>query len=358
MNRIMKIITAITGFMNTYCAAIPVIFAAMLFIHPVSIYIPEWRFDLLEPYSPLFFLLICIVWRYCTPYRRSVRRGTGLSTLYYIVPVELMVLLVFAQHNSLFAGILLILACSLSVGFRFLVHRDETKTKATKEEKKENRMICRRFFVIVLSVTMLIPASGVLFFFGFSPPVYTASEDGGHAIYEGLEDLPARERPTLPDELVVFIDSSGDEYTPEQKLDLLQKLADYETFCLGCGSVQVVSKRLEEGTMGTYRPGQTYITVDQKHLNSSPTASLVRTMLHEVYHSYQFYVIMKTDWKSELAKSEYFDKAYDWAKNLMNYKNGYNDYDAYSEQPLEADAAQFARAEWIKLREGAGLKPS
>lgn len=69
----------------------------------------------------------------------------------------------------------------------------------------------------------------------------------------------------------------------------------------------------------------------------------LRVVCHEVFHAYEYYVVDNIDFDSDMVQNNYYFKnARKWRDNIKNYVPGIVDYEMYSDQPLEADARQYA----------------
>lgn len=350
-----KILNVILDLVYIYCRAIPLLYALVLFFHPIHIYIPEWRAELSPTFSPYVFLLIWALWRFCTPFHKCLvkKRRSLISFLFYNIPVQILLLLEFAQYQAGWAVAVLILAAALPIAFRIWIKHDEKTSGADKAEKRENLMISRRFTIIAVSLCLLVPTTLCVFIYGSGSPVYYYTDVGtGISLYETDTEGTNRPIPVLSDNLKKQLkEDEWNKLSFKDKVIVMQELANYESEYLGIPPLTVKTTRIDEYTYGSYRPGNNYLTIDIKHLTDDEVESVAKTILHEVFHEFEFYIVVQTDWSAPLTKTYYFDKAALWKANLASYTSGKHDYKSYHDQPLEASSNAYAAIEWARLRD-------
>lgn len=112
---------------------IPLLMIFYTFMGPFAFCIPEIGLYLDSTISRFLIVMAIVVWLCCSPFRKSCCNGTWTELLFNLVPVELVLMIVFAQwHFALFVIITLVLmTCEivLFIGLR----KDEYKHKITKK---------------------------------------------------------------------------------------------------------------------------------------------------------------------------------------------------------------------------------
>lgn len=129
---------------------------------------------------------------------------------------------------------------------------------------------------------------------------------------------------------------------PQERLDTLQNIENTAAEISHRGACPVVVEQMEPGHFGYFSPNTGTITVNSLYLESNDPADhkeCLDTILHEGRHAYQDYNLNIR----EVHTADY--EVRDWKDNLEGY--GYQDvqtcgFEAYANQPVEADARDFA----------------
>ena len=153
--------------------------------------------------------------------------------------------------------------------------------------------------------------------------------------------------PSYRNEIIALLqDDIWENMTNDDKLDTLQKIANMEQYYLGIPyEIQICADHMQENTLGCYAHAKHQIMINIDSLNSDSSWELLDTICHECYHSYQHCLVdlassVDNDYKNLLA----FRRAHHYAEEWLNYKDGSDNYEEYSEQYLESDAREYA--EW------------
>lgn len=330
---------------------IPLIATAFLFFNTFSIYIGELNISLSQVYTPFVYVILCLLWIRFLPYQKSCSKTSVFYLLSNLIPLEILLMFVFAQYHAVLAAAIATAPIIISIIFRFILHNDEKKHETSQKEHSENLKIGNRFFVLICSLLFIIPSIMSLFVYKLSGPVLQVQDEPTVI----SADEKSQEVSLSDDVLKQLKQEQWKNCTLNEKISLLQKVCDYESAKLGIPTVVLKATKLDDFVLGQYDPGKTFICIDTAHLQNDELYKVMQTVLHELYHSCQFYIVLKTDWNSDLAKTQYFKESFDevfkWKDNYKEYKVGYTDYDAYSTQPLEASAQEFARNEWSNLQQ-------
>ncbi len=330
---------------------VPIMAVCYLFWNPFSIYIGEVNPDLWYRLLPFCFLIFTMLWLNFSPYRKGCKDGWMFELLFNLFPVEVLLTLVFAQYHFVLTVILLGLVLATSILFRISINKTEREKRTNYKTHKRNMTIKRRFFVLLTTVVFFIPSTLAVFVYNLQDPYYEASMD----LLSELFAVDEVNTDTFEDagDNVGFIDCFKmpiwTSFSPDKKITVLQLLADYESIRLGMPAVPISSKRIDMFTLGEYSPTYNTICIDLEHLEDSPPEDTIRSLLHEVFHAYQHYVITNIDWESDFSNSAFFEEARNWKNNNENYINGITNYEDYASQPLEASAREFAEIEGTRL---------
>lgn len=145
------------------------------------------------------------------------------------------------------------------------------------------------------------------------------------------------------EELCRLEDTAWAELTVEERLDVLQTVANIERTYLGVPhELPVGGSIMEEGLLGQYNPVTKQIALSLDHLAEDDAADVLDTVLHECYHAYQHSVVELYGQSPERYRQlQMFAAARDYVEELQEYQDG-EDFTAYYTQRFEADARRYA----------------
>lgn len=331
-------------------AFIPIIAICYLLWHPINLYISAINLDLRYKLLVSGLLVFSMLWLSFSSYRKDCANGGVYELLFDVFPVEIFLALVFAQYHFFITVILFLLIAGLSALFRYSLYKEGAKKKRIGEKLRlRNKMIGRCFFVLLTAVLLLIPGIMAVFVYKLEAPHYEASDEITDELYAADENRQAAEATDYIGFLYLFADAEWSTLSPDKKVSALQELADYEAVRLGMPPALVFSERIDMLTLGEYNPSKNTICIDLEHLEDSNAKDTIRSLLHEVYHSFQHYVVTGIDWTCEFSGNAYFTEARGWKNNDRNYIDGRDNYEAYAGQPLEVSAREYAKAETCRL---------
>lgn len=335
---------------------IPILFACHMILFPTPIYIKELNLYLWYGLPAALFVIFTILWLSCFPYSKDCRNGGWVELLFYLLPIEVFLFLVFAQWHFLASIILAVIAFVTVCVCRFVLWKETAQNRPSKRMRKRNLMIYRRVTLFILTVFLAVPAAVAVFVYDLDSPRYTPQQE----LWDEMRSDDALEAESLDNAalpgtdthlFLCFSKTLWEEYSTEKRITLLQNLVDWESQRLGIPPIKVYTEKLGLLTLGEYDRTTNEIAIDLEHMDRDPVDEVIHTCLHETYHGYQAYVVEKTDWESELANSYYFQEARSWKDNYSNYiRGGLSGYDEYAEQPLEASANAFAEEESLLIR--------
>ena len=334
----------------------PLLLIYYSFTESVSFSIPELGIYL-EPYMARFLIVtIVVLWLCCSPYKKNCCNGTWIEVPYNLVPNGIVMMLNQAQwHFAVFVIISLILSL-VEVALFMGLRRDEHKHRITKKSHRMYKTIFRRCTVLVIAVICLVPCGPVLISHGLTSPTYQAEQEIWNLIFsESMEPDSAIETngDVYQDNQTLwccFEDGTWKRYSIQEKITVMQQLADFETEMLGIPSVTITADLIGAYTLGAYSDETNEILINTKHLDGSPAEECIDTVCHEVRHSMQYQIVSSIDWDNPIFQTPYFDELRSWLQNQENYKNAWlNGFEEYENQPLEVDARDYAARETEKI---------
>ena len=195
----------------------------------------------------------------------------------------------------------------------------------------------RRYLTIVTSVLFIIPSLTVVWGYGLNCTVPTSAEPFSRNIVQlasnedlsSLQYLKENEWCTLDD---------------QQKLHVLQIIADIEAARMCIEPVTVIDKHMTDNSRGSYRCADRKIYIDlRQHAEYSPDV-YVNTVLHECRHAYQCDSVASLNWNNpDVLNGIYFAQARLWRYEQNNYIRAENDPVTYYNQSIEKDARYYAQ---------------
>lgn len=134
------------------------------------------------------------------------------------------------------------------------------------------------------------------------------------------------------------------ELTVEEKLDVLQIVANIEARYLGLPTKLNVSvNNLEESVLGLYADNTYTIHFDLSHVEHSPASDVLNTCCHEAYHSYQYRLVdVYNSTEDNLKGLRLYKEASRYVNEFNNYVSGNTDFYSYYSQQCEEDAREYA----------------
>ncbi len=309
------------------------------------------------------FLSVTVAWLYWQPLKKCCCDGRWTEVLFNLIPMEMPLLLIFAQwHFVLFAGDLLLLALA-ELALLIILKKDERKYRSTKRRRRMYKDAFKRGSVLMAFLVTAVPCFLSLFVYKLRGPEYRAEDDLAKLIFsEEASDDEAAEAVDIYQEnielLSCFEEQRWENFDKNEKITIVQKLADFEADCLGVPSVPVSSCMLDVGTLGSYSSETKEIKISLPYMAESSAEECIQTICHEVFHRAQDYLVENLDWENEVLQSAYFDELRSWKENQENYKDVWTaGFDAYENQPLEASARDYAAKETDMILSYIGEQP-
>ena len=146
------------------------------------------------------------------------------------------------------------------------------------------------------------------------------------------------------DQLTFLVEKNWESLDESGRLKALQTVVDIETAYLGLPEpLTLEADKLDERTLGDYVHSDHRIRIDSGHLNSDEAEDCMRTIFHEVYHSFQYqlcqaYLSLNEDYQDLLPVRSAASYLYEF----NNYVSGRDDFESYAGQQVEQDARSYA----------------
>lgn len=326
------------------------------FMEPVAFCIPEINLFLDHGISRFLIAMTIVIWLCCSPFRKSCCNGTWTEMLFNLVPVEFTLMLCFAQWRFTIALVLMLLLIVCEIVLFYELRKDEHNHRITKKRHRMYKVIFQRCTVFALSVICFVPCFLTTFIYGLQSPSYRAEQEIWNILFEETDETVKAERDT--DDCFegnaklwrCFKEESWQGWSVAEKITIMQRLVNFETDKLGIPTVPVTADMIGAYTLGAYSDETNEIWINTEHLVRSSAAECIQTICHEVYHSYQYYLINTLDWDNPALSTAYFDDLRSWVENGQEYKSaGVYGFDAYETQPLEVTAREYAEEETAEI---------
>lgn len=334
---------------------IPLAMVFYSFIEPFTICIPEIDLYLQAWSTRLFIVMMTVVWLCCSPFRRGTCNGTITELLFNIVPVELVLMLVFAQHHFVIALLIILTVAGGEIAlFRTLI-KDGRKHKFSRKRHRRYQFAFRRCSVLCAAVLCIIPCLLSIFVYGVESPTYKAAEEVRNQLFSDTEAVVEADKPAdlyeEKTELWGYLkEKSWNRLSIPERITVAQELVDFESAVLGIPTVPVTSAMIGAATLGAYDNESKQMLINTEHLANSSVSDIINTVAHETHHAYVDYLVNTLDWDNPAMNSAYFTELRELMDSQENYKSaGKYGFDAYENQPLEVAAREYASQETLRI---------
>ena len=136
-----------------------------------------------------------------------------------------------------------------------------------------------------------------------------------------------------------------------QKVSAAQMICDIEAKHLGLPTELIIGVSvMEEGKAAYYRDDTMSVYININFIENGDPVSVLKTICHEVYHSYQYRQIDAYENADEGAKNlMIYEKARVYSDEFKNYVDCKEDVKKYSEQQCEKDCNEYARMRYVNF---------
>lgn len=146
------------------------------------------------------------------------------------------------------------------------------------------------------------------------------------------------------DTVLLLQDELWDTLSANQKLDVLQTIANIERRYLGIPSeLWVGVAELKEGTAANYNDSTHGIMINMDSLLNDSSWELLDSVCHEAYHAYEHRLCdVYESLREEDKQLRIFRQSGIYSNEFCNYENGEKDFYKYYNQKCEEDARSYA----------------
>ena len=146
------------------------------------------------------------------------------------------------------------------------------------------------------------------------------------------------------DTVLLLQEEAWEDLTTQEKLDVLQTVANIESHYLGLpNELNVGAANLGEYTLACYNDRTHTISIDLYHLENDSVYDVLNSCCHEAYHSYQHRLIEAYNAAGEQMKRlQIYKSAVKYREEFCNYSDGNYDFCSYYYQDGEMDARDYA----------------
>jgi len=152
---------------------------------------------------------------------------------------------------------------------------------------------------------------------------------------------------SIEDQLQTLSMLEADQWTrlsQSEQQAVLQTIADIETGRLGIPDVSIRIEDLRTGSRGHYAHSIRTVSINSDYIQNPDVA---KTVLHEVYHAFQFSLVEAYEAVPPEYKSlQIFESARTYRFELSNYIDAYLNYDQYVKQQCEQDCRDYSQDRW------------
>lgn len=342
--------------------ALPLVMLFLVFLEMPTVCITEIGLYLDRRSVELLYITLSVVWLCCSPLKKACCTGDIPELLYNLVPLEAVAIITFSQYHFIIAVALIILMAILHCIIIMAMRWEESKGEFSTKRHRSYTHGIQRAALLISAVVFSAPCFMAFFVYELKSPTYETEESvweilfGGETEEEAAaeEEVAAREAPDPYEEnkelLLYFDDETWENLNIQQRITVAQEFVDFQSELLGIPTSHVTAEKLGTFTLGQYNDASNEIQINIEHLAASVPEDVICTIAHEVFHSYEYYLMNNIDWSVNVFQSAYFQEIWDWKTNSEDYQQPYlNGYDAYADQPLEASARAYSIEETAKI---------
>ncbi len=325
------------------------------FIEPFAFCVPEIGLYMETWSSRVLIVMVTVVWLCCSPFRRGTCNGTITELLFNIVPVEIVLMLAFAQWHFVIALLITLTVVAGEIALFRALKKDEQKHRFSRKRHRRYQFVFRRCSVLGVTVLCAVPCLLSIFVYGFESPTYKATEELWNRLFYETEVVVETDKPDNLYENNVELwgylqEESWNRLSIQERITVIQELVDFESEVLGIPSVPVSSAMIGMATLGAYDNESNQMWINTEHLAHSSVQEVINTICHEVHHSYVDYLVSTLDWDNPAMNSAYFAELRELMDSQENYKSArIYGFDAYENQPLEVAAREYAFEETARI---------
>lgn len=330
---------------------IPLAMVFYSFIEPFAFCVPEIGLYMEALSSRMLIVAVTVVWLCCSPFRRGTCNGTITELLFNLVPVEFVLMLVFAQHHFVITLLITLTVAGGEIALLLALKKDEQKHRFSRKRHRRYQFVFRRCSVLGVAVLCAVPCLLSIFVYSFESPTYKATEELWNQLFPETESVVEENKPDdlyeKNTELWSYLqEENWNRLSIQERITVIQELVDFESGVLGIPTVPVTSAMIGTATLGAYDNELNQMWINTEHLANSSVCDVINTICHEVHHSYVDYLVNTLDWDNPAMNSAYFAELRELMDSQENYKSAWSyGFDAYENQPLEVAAREYSEKE-------------
>lgn len=266
------------------------------------------------------------------------------ATACFVIPFGLYTIKTYAMTSASFIRIVIVgwIFISLTYSILLLTRKVSQKGKKNLGRVYRNRISRCIYSVSCVSATaMLVLMAGVGWnrYFGTALVSSSVKPEGNRQTDEN-EDMMEINRDTV----LKLSPDKWKKLDTKERMDVLQTVCNIEVHELGMDDpVTVQGDNLSPSMLGAYSDAQHLIWINLNHMENDPAEKVLSTLLHEVYHSYEYQLVnLYQSVPMEYRDLVLFRNTKYYIQEDENYINGSDDYEGYASQHLEMDSEKYA----------------
>lgn len=272
---------------------------------------------------------------------RSMRTGWTVTTA-LVVPFGLYTVLTYIKTVGNWMLIILALAVTLSVIYTVLqmimIRKIKNRrNKGTVIKRRLHRCCVASQSVVTIALLMVMGTIGAQGVFGDNILNSSISAAASN------QDMPQTISNNI-DTILLLQEEEWANLTTQEKLDILQTVANIEAHYLGLpNELNVGAANLGEYILACYNDRTYTISIDLDHLENDSVYDVLDSCCHEAYHSYQHRLVDAYNAADENFKElRIYKPAARYGLEFSNYIDGDFNFSSYYSQDYEMDARDYA----------------
>ncbi len=340
--------------MKIYKAGVlaPIIMICSVLVSPFAVCIPAIDLYWEAPISRLIVVVFTVFWLCCSPLRKTCCDSSLSEFLFYLVPVETVLMMVFAQRHFILASLIVLILIACETSLYVALHKDEHKHKITKKKHRLYKAAFQKSSVLVIAIICVVPCFLSLFVYGLRSPTYQSDQEADKQLLSPAEETlnTTNAYEDLFQNNTELWSLLGEEQwkksSIEERIIIMQRLVDFEANRFGMPTIKLTAGMIGIFTLGAYDNESNEMWINTEHLTTASVDQCIQTICHESHHAFVDFLVENLPWDNPALNSSYFNEIRTWAQNQKNYKNVWEDgEDEYLNQPLEVSARTYAIGE-------------
>ncbi len=270
---------------------------------------------------------------------RRMRTGWTVTTA-LVVPFGLYTVLTYIKTVGNWMPIVLVSAVALVVIYSVFI-----MTRKFKNRRNKGKVIKRRLHrccvasqsIVAIALLVVMGTIGAHGVFGDNILNSSISATANN------QSVPQTISNNI-DTILLLQEEEWANLTTQEKLDILQTVANIEAHYLGLpNELNVGTANLDENTLACYNDRTHTISIDLNHLENDSVYDVLNSCCHEAYHSYQHRLVDAYNAADENSRGlRIYKLAVQYGQEFNNYVDGDHDFCSYYYQDCEIDARDYA----------------